>query len=207
MKVRYLVLLALVCLFAVASAHKEEKPERPERPERPPDNDEYEYEVIRKEGKKEKSSKKEKKVIKEVVVTKKEKKPKVVESCDTLLKPEREDCLTNDIPEGYKSVFEIKNEENCEWACNYEALPTEAPVAPPPQPKKKVKKLKKKKPAKNLKECSGEKKIRFSNCLVKVNGLIAWGAKTKGFDKKFEKFLKQAKSKKGKKKARKARKA
>jgi hypothetical protein len=226
MKIRFLVLSAVICLcahvasatFAVATGGpgapvpvvdpvpapkpvKEEK--KPERRVVETDTSEITYTKRKSSHKKDKETKKEVKIIREVIHRKKDpvpKKPK--QTCAELTAENKKDCETKDVPVGYKAIFAVKDNAHCDWTCNYEALPTTAgptTVAPTTTKKKVIKKVSK---PKNLKECEGEKKIQFSNCLVKINGLIAWGAQTKNFDKKFEKFL--AEAKKPRKKAKKA---
>lgn len=199
MKIRFVVLLAIVCLCAhVASASGgDEKSMKPERPEREKyETEDEEVEVIHHSKKKDKEKKQEKKVVTEVVHKKKEKKAKVVVPCSELpyIQNLKADCETKDVPEGYKAIFVITSEADCAWKCDYDALPTTA--APTTVAPKKLKKPKKQ-PKKALKECSGEQKIHASNCLFKLNGLIAWGGKTKNFEKKWEKFLAKAKTPKG----------
>jgi hypothetical protein len=209
MKIRFLVSLAIVALCAhAASAHEgamhaakpEAKPAKPEaKPAKPEtrviETEDEEITITHHKHDKKSEKTKEKRIVKEVIVHKKAPKPeKPKQTCAEITAPQKLDCETKDVPEGYKGVFVVKEDAHCDWKCNYEALPTTpGPVTTPAPPKKKpTKKPKVEKPPK--KECAGEKKIHFSNCLVKVNGLIAWGANTKNFDKKFEKFLAKAKA-------------
>jgi hypothetical protein len=169
MKIKFLVVLAVICLFAhhVSAGGMKDGDKK---------NDE-----------------------KKKVFKKKEKREK---SCEETTKEERADCDKQCIP-GFKPVFVFKEVgKYCEWECSYEALP------PPPgavvKKEKKIVKVtrapKPKRPKKLRKECSGERVIKFQNCLVKVTGLIAFGDKTRNFDKKFAKLV-QKKQKKGARKA------
>lgn len=138
----------------------------------------------------------------------KEKKPKV--DCEKSVAADKEECEKNP-PAGYKSIF-ILDKSDCSWECKNEATgaPTDGPA--PKKPAKKVKKVKKvvkptndkkslkAKKTKVLKECNGEKKILFKNCMLSIKGLIAFGDKTKNFDEKFEKFLESEDEKKPAKK-------
>jgi hypothetical protein len=224
MKIRFLVLIAIVALCAhAASAHEDNKhaakPEQAAQPEaeapqqhhagkpeqRVIETDDEIITITSTKHKKPSEKKKEKRIIKEVIVHKREKEVKPKKSCAEETAQHKIDCETKDVPEGYKGVFAVKECATCDWTCNYEALPTTpGPVTTPAPPKKKKVVKKVSKPAKTRKECAGEKKIQFSNCLVKVNGLIAWGANTQNFDKKFEKFLAKSKAPKKKSKAKKS---
>ncbi|KAL7028906.1 hypothetical protein ACKWTF_006039 [Chironomus riparius] len=222
MKIKFLVVLAVICLFAhhvSASGMKAEEKKNDAAPkpvpapkpkeEKPvkPESSEYEIEIIHHKAEKTVKKEKEKKTHVEV---KKEVKKKVKKekTCEETLKEERADCEKS-CSAGFKPVFTLKEDgKYCDWECNYEALP-------PPPGQKEVKKEKKivtvtkapkpKAPKKLKKECSGEKVIKFENCLVKVRGLIAFGDKTRNFDKKFAKLVAK-KQKKGAKKAKKGKK-
>lgn len=204
MRIKFLVVLAVICLCAhYASASgmggsdkgKKDAAPKPEPKPAKPESSEYEIEVIK--HNKEKTEKKEKEKKTRVVTRKITKMKENFKTCEETLKEEKADCEKG-ATAGYKAVFGFTDiGKECEWTCDYEALPT-----PPPQ-KKKVKVIKppkEKTPKKPKKECSGEKVIKFQNCLVKVRGLIAFGDKTRNFDKKFAKLV-QAKAKKGAKKA------
>ncbi|XP_070507136.1 salivary gland SP38-40.A protein-like [Chironomus tepperi] len=211
MRIKFLVVLAVICYFAQhASASGMGKPEKAEpkpiaakpAPAKP-ESEEYDVEVIH--HKKEKTEKKEKEKKTHVEIKKEvKKKEKKVIPCSEKVKDDKLACETKDVPAGYKGVFTYKDDEDCDWSCDYEALPP-APGAKKDDKKEKkvvkvVKPPKEKKEKKPKKECSGEKVIKFQNCLVKVRGLIAFGDKTRNFDKKFAKLV-AGKKKKGAKKA------
>ena len=43
-------------------------------------------------------------------------------TCAEKTKKEKIDCETLDVPDGYKGVFTIQESTNCDWTCNYESL-------------------------------------------------------------------------------------
>jgi len=198
---------------AKAEAPKAAKPEAPKEKKKkevaPEIIEIEEVKIIKHKKEKEEKAEKSKKVD-----TKKIIKKKPVETlipCSEAILDDKFDCENKDVPKGYKGVFTYKDNDDCDWECNYVALPT---LTPPTKGTKVVKVIKHKettvKPDK--KECSGEESFQFSNCLVKVSGLMAWGAKTKNFDKKFEalvnkKAAKADKKPKADKKVKKAKKA
>lgn len=209
---KFLVLLAFTCLSAqyltIEAKSTEHVASLPAAPE--PESSYEIVGVIHHEKKEHKP--KEKKTHKEVIkhITKKEKKP--VADCNTKTLEERERCEKSATAE-YTSTFNLKEDtDECKWTCDFTAVSTIAPATKPePEAVKELKHGKRtatkkvtktRKIKKNKKECEGEKKIVFNNCLVKLRGLIAWGDETKNFDKKFDKFL--TKSNKKVKKAKKA---
>lgn len=224
MRIKFLVVLAVICYFAQhASASgmggekkkdegkkKDVAPPAPKPADKPapkpakPESSEYEVEVVKHKKEHTEKKEKEKKTHVEIKKEVKKKEHKVV-ACSDLpkVKQAKEDC-SKDAPKGFLPNFKITCEEECTWECNYDAIPA------PPGEKKEEKKEKKvvkvvkppkeKKEKKPQKECSGEKVIKFQNCLVKIRGLIAFGDKTKNFDKKFAKLVAK-KQKKGAKKA------
>ena len=228
MKIKFLVVLAVICLFAnhvsangmkaddkkkddgkkkdaVAPVAKKEEKSKPVAAPVKPQSSEYEIEIIHHQKEKTVKKEKEKKTHVEVKKEVKKKEKKIV-PCSEKVQKDKLACETKDVPAGYKGVFTYKDDEDCDWECNYESL---APAAEAKKEDKKkvvkvVKPPKEKKAPK--KECSGEKVIKFQNCLVKIRGLIAFGDKTKNFDKKFAKLVakkqtKGAKKAKGGKKA------
>jgi hypothetical protein len=220
MKIKFLVVLAVICVFAhhvSASGMKADdkkkdvapkaveapkpKEEKPKPAPAKPESSEYDIEVIH--HKKEKTVKKDKEKKTHVEIKKEvKKKEKKFVPCSEKVKDDKLACETKDVPVGFKGVFTYKDDEDCDWSCDYESL---APaVEAKKEDKKKVVKVvkpaKEKKEKAPKKECSGEKVIKFQNCLVKIRGLIAFGDKTKNFDKKFAKLV-AGKQKKGAKKA------
>lgn len=208
MRIKFLVLLAVFCLSTiVVSAHdsmnnatetpkkkkvKEPKPEKPEQPEEWVEYDEIQT-IKRKREENVAQNKTRKVEIKKEVI----KKPKVLEKCEVRLVDVKKKCDESSTPE-YQARFSFVESPECNWECNYDEIIT-ATTGPP---KKKTVIIKKDKKEvqdnkgikeKEKKECSGEQVIRFSNCAVKIRGLIAFGAKTKNFDKKFEKLLNEKK--------------
>lgn len=209
MRIKFLVLFAVICLsLHHASAHgkghaEHGKPEaKAEKPRGKPEIIEVEeVEVVKHHRKEAEKHHTEKKT--QVVHVKKEVKKKEHKHipCAERVQDDKVECETKNVPKGYKGVFTYKDNEDCEWECNYEALAP--PPTAKPEAKKKVVKVLKEKPQKPLKkECSGERKIVFNNCLVKIRGLIAWGEKAKRFDNRFNKLFhgnKKAKKQKQKK--------
>lgn len=211
MRIKFLVVLAVICYFAQhASANGmggEKKNDAAPKPPvaAKPESSEYEVEVIKHKKEHTEKKEKEKKTHVEIHKTVKPKEKKVVACIDLPgTKKAKDECENKDVPAGYKGVFKITCEEKCEWECNYEGLPPPPGAVKEEKKEKKVVKVmkppKEKKEKKPKKECSGEKVIKFQNCLVKIRGLIAFGDKTKNFDKKFAKLVAK-KQKKGAKKA------
>lgn len=169
-------------------------------------SDSYEHTIIKTQNKRSNSAKAASKKVEITSQVIRKAVPKTALPCSERLQDEKADCETK-APAGYKGIFDFKDTKDCEWTCSYEALPTEAPKRVTRKVVKVVSRKKeggKKKTAvakAPKKECSGERKIKFANCLIKLNGLIAWGDKTKNFDKKFDKLVrnKKSKSKKSKK--------
>jgi hypothetical protein len=227
MKIKFLVVLAVICLFAhhvsasgmkaddkkkddgkkndavapkTVAAPKVVAPKPAPAPAKPVSS-EYEIEIIHHQKDKTVKKEKEKKTHVEVKKEVKKKEKKFV-PCSEKVQKDKLACETKDVPVGFKGVFTYKDDDDCDWSCDYESL------APPAAAKKEdnkkivkvVKPAKEKKEKKPKKECSGEKVIKFQNCLVKIRGLIAFGDKTKNFDKKFAKLV-AGKQKKGAKKA------
>jgi hypothetical protein len=222
MKIKFLVVLAVICVFAhhvsasgmkaddkkkdvapkavAAPKPKEEKAKAVAAPAKP-ESSEYDIEVIHHQKEKTVKKDKEKKTHVEIKKEVKKKEKKFV-PCSEKVKDDKLACETKDVPAGFKGVFTYKDDEDCDWSCDYESL---APAADAKKEDKKkvvkvVKPAKEKKEKAPKKECSGEKVIKFQNCLVKIRGLIAFGDKTKNFDKKFAKLV-AGKQKKGAKKA------
>lgn len=118
-------------------------------------------------------------------------------SCDELLQSEKDACAAEHTNQ--HCSFQIFNEEDCSFECKCESLITEvveeavhteeANAGGHMEKKKRkiVKEGEKKKKKKKAggKECAGEKKLSFSNCLLKMKGLIAWGEDTKNIDERF----------------------
>jgi hypothetical protein len=119
--------------------------------------------------------------------------------CSELLAPQKADCDAS-CNANQKCEFVISSEETCAWDCKCESIIVETVEEVVEQEselegangevkRRKVKKEasggKKKKIVKDGKECSGTKKLSFSNCLIKLKGLVAWGEETKDFDSKF----------------------
>jgi len=184
MRIKFLVLIAVLCL-TVVSAHKSSE-----------DKD-------RKYGKQSSRDIKSIKHIKEVEENKE--RSKKVEIKKEIVKEARripcieriqkfKDSCERNAPKGYKGIFKYQENDDCDWECNYEGIPIPGGEQKPPIKKTVVvKKQREPRERPERKECSGEKKIMFSNCMVKVRGLIAFGDKTKNFDKKFEKLLRKKK--------------
>jgi hypothetical protein len=65
--------------------------------------------------------------------TKKEvkKKPPKLIPCSEAVMANKISCETEDIPPGYKGIFTYKDNTDCDWECNYQALPS-----PLPKPKR-----------------------------------------------------------------------
>lgn len=113
--------------------------------------------------------------------------------CSQLLVKEMEECNAPN----QKCSFNIQNEENCAYECKCEAERVEISEyaieeerengeANLIKEKRKVKKDggKKKKVKKQAggKECAGEKVFSFSNCLIKMKGLVTWGENSNRFE-------------------------
>jgi hypothetical protein len=136
----------------------------------------------------------------------KRKKEKWVEaerqSCTELLAPQKLECDAG-CNENQHCTFEILSEETCEWKCDCVAKIVEVVEEVVEQEneveggeiekrRRKVKKeggsKKKKHASESGKECSGKKKISFSNCLLKVKGFVFWGDDAKDADAEFAKL-------------------
>lgn len=125
---------------------------------------------------------------------KKEGSEKVWKSCDELLVSEKAECVPATATQ--KCSWSILSEETCQYECRceeekievVEEVYEEAEGSAGAQKKvRKVKKAgerKKKRPA-GGRECNGKKKLSFSNCLLKMRGLIAWGEDTATIDADF----------------------
>lgn len=115
--------------------------------------------------------------------------------CSVILADQKADCEAG-CSDAQKCNFQIYSEETCAWDCHCEATFVETVEEAVEQEseveggnvekrRRKVKKeasggelKKKKKATEGGKECAGTKKLSFSNCLIKLKGLISWGKKT-----------------------------
>lgn len=193
MRVSFLVLLASLCLSAVYAATPGKKMAAVDAVKAGDVIEEEEVIVTRTstEGKRKGRRKKENW----------EPKPVVQVPCDQLLVSEKNEC----VPAADNQVcnFFILNEENCAFECRCETKIQEvveevveeengASGATLVKNKRKRKKegaeagekVGRKKQA-GGKECAGEKKLSWSNCLIKMKGLIAWGENTANFEQKW----------------------
>lgn len=118
-------------------------------------------------------------------------------TCDELLQSEKDSCAADH--SNQKCNFQIFNEEDCSFECKCESIITEVVEEVVEEEgsnagaigEKKRRKIvkeggeKRKKKKAGGKECAGEKKLSFSNCLLKMKGLIAWGEDTANIDARF----------------------
>lgn len=120
-------------------------------------------------------------------------------TCDELLQSEKDACAAEHTNQ--HCSFQIFNEEDCSFECKCESIITEVVEEAVEEEgsnagghgemkKRKIvkeggEKKKKKKKVAGGKECAGEKKLSFSNCLLKMKGLIAWGEDTANIDQRF----------------------
>lgn len=118
-------------------------------------------------------------------------------TCDELLQSEKDACSASNANQ--HCSFQIFSEVDCSFECKCESLITEvveehaegesgnAGGHVEKKKRKIVKEGEKKRKKKKAggKECAGEKKLSFSNCLLKMKGLIAWGEDTANIDEKF----------------------
>lgn len=119
-------------------------------------------------------------------------------TCDELLQSEKDSCAATNT-NNQKCSFLILSEENCNWECQCQVITTEVVQEVVNEEgnnngaivEKKRRKIvkeggeKRKKKKAGGKECAGEKKLSFSNCLLKMKGLIAWGEDTANIDARF----------------------
>lgn len=121
---------------------------------------------------------------------KKTRRTEIREQCPETIRQHRESCERKCV-KGFKPRFSFVDKDDvCEWKCDYDPIPVVTKA-----PEKKVVTVKKQKPLKKRKECSGERKFKFQNCLVKLTGLMAWGDKTRNFDQKFARLVNERKKK------------
>lgn len=213
MRVSFLIVLACLCLSAVSAA-KEKKREQKEQSSFV-NADGFNVQAEKSTVVTEDTEVKEIKngdVVEEEEVTKirtsvngkrkgkrkVEKAEKVEKTCEELLAPQRAECDAENCATK-KCSFSILSESRCEFECKCEEIieevitevvESEGGSAGAEKKVRKVKKAgaekKKKKKVAGGRECAGEKKLSFSNCLIKMKGLVAWGDNTANFDAKFD---------------------